>query len=233
MPSPLAFSDASSAALAARAKLLAHFVEEQAPGDRLIRNKDRFWRYRPYEGGEPATAIDWRQSGKTDKLFVREREAPARLRLRLWAESGEEDLLCLLLALAWLALEGGAEVGWLDPALPFVRGLGRLDFLAFQRPAPAALPPLMPATEDTTIVIASVFAAPEAWLPLLSAYAAQRARFALMALGEGGQALEARAAAEGWPFLRHRPQAPAASTLLTLFEAVRAAALARYNAQTL
>ena len=43
-------------------------------GRRRVGTGETFWQYRRYEIGDSATMIDWRQSGKTQPVFVRENE---------------------------------------------------------------------------------------------------------------------------------------------------------------
>lgn len=86
-----------------------------------------FWQYRPAMPQEPAHRIDWRQSARSDQLWVREREAEGSQRLALWCDpsasmdwrSGADlptkrsrAMLCTL-ALSGAALHGGERVGLL------------------------------------------------------------------------------------------------------------------------
>lgn len=48
---------------------------------------DQFWQYRPFEAGEPAQAIDWRQYGRTDKYFVRETQEQKPNKHLIWCDS--------------------------------------------------------------------------------------------------------------------------------------------------
>ena len=96
-----------------------------------------FWQYRPLQPGESAARIDWRRSGRSDDLFVREREREDPVRLMLWLDGSEsmrfrsaEDLphkieagRTLLTALALAALEADESVGALGSGARGALGL--------------------------------------------------------------------------------------------------------------
>lgn len=104
---------------------------------------ESFWQFRPYVAGDPSGRIDWRQSGKTDRLFVRETEWEAAQTVALWCASGpgmawrsspslpQKSLRAtlLLLALASLLLRGGERVRLFGLPKPFA-GRGALPSLA-------------------------------------------------------------------------------------------------------
>jgi uncharacterized protein (DUF58 family) len=85
---------------------------------------DAFWQYRPFLPGDEAGRIDWRRSGRSDRLFIREREWEAAQTVYLWraADPGmewrsskklplkRERAELLLLALATLLLRGGEKL---------------------------------------------------------------------------------------------------------------------------
>lgn len=51
-----------------------------------------FWQYRELQPGEAIDRVDWRRSGRSDHLFVREREREDPVRLWLWIDaSGSMD----------------------------------------------------------------------------------------------------------------------------------------------
>ncbi len=104
---------------------------------------ESFWQFRPYVAGDPSARIDWRQSGKTDRLYVRETEWEAAQTVALWCASGpgmawrsstglpQKSLRAtlLLLALASLLLRGGERVRLFGLPKPFA-GRGALPSLA-------------------------------------------------------------------------------------------------------
>src|SRR6201996_5688128 len=86
---------------------------------------ESFWRFRRYASHDSSSAIDWRQSAKSQHIFVREREWEAAQTVWFWRDAsanmsfksgavtkrGRADLL--LLALASLLVRGGERVGFL------------------------------------------------------------------------------------------------------------------------
>jgi uncharacterized protein (DUF58 family) len=104
---------------------------------------ESFWQFRPYVLGDPSTRIDWRQSGKSDRLFVRETEWEAAQTVALWCAAGPGmawrsspnlpakslRATLLLLALASLLLRGGERVRLFGLPRPFA-GRGALPALA-------------------------------------------------------------------------------------------------------
>jgi uncharacterized protein (DUF58 family) len=94
---------------------------------------EAFWQFRPYVPGDQANRIDWRQSGKSDRLFIRETEWEAAQTVALWHATGPgmawrstQDLpskalraQLLLLALAALLLRGGERVRLFGLPRPF------------------------------------------------------------------------------------------------------------------
>lgn len=94
---------------------------------------EAFWQFRAYVAGDQASRIDWRQSGKSDRLFIRETEWEAAQTVALWHASGpgmawrstpdlpskELRAQVLLLALAALLLRGGERVRLFGLPRPF------------------------------------------------------------------------------------------------------------------
>jgi len=88
---------------------------------------ENFWQFRPFISGEAAQNVDWRRSGRDDRLFVREREWEAAQVLWVWAdlsasmnfrsalaqETKADRALILALALADACVRGGERVGFL------------------------------------------------------------------------------------------------------------------------
>ncbi len=88
---------------------------------------ENFWQFRPFISGEAAQNVDWRRSGRDDRLYVREREWEAAQVLWVWtdlspsmnfrshlAEDTKADrALVLALALADACVRGGERAGWL------------------------------------------------------------------------------------------------------------------------
>ena len=103
---------------------VAQTVAQGVHGRRRVGQGESFWQFRRYEPGDSTTSIDWRQSAKSQAVFVREREWEAAQSVWLWRDaspsmdyaSGAElvtkrdraDLL--LLATAALLVRGGERV---------------------------------------------------------------------------------------------------------------------------
>jgi uncharacterized protein (DUF58 family) len=138
---------------------LAASVSLGVHGRRRAGMGESFWQFRRYASHDSSSAIDWRQSAKSQHIFVREREWEAAQTVWFWRDasanmnfkSGTKDhgvskrarADLLLLALASLLVRGGERVGFLGmegaPAasrLALTR-MGRAMFSAGE----AALPP--------------------------------------------------------------------------------------------
>jgi len=114
---------------------------------------EAFWQFRAYLPGDQTNRIDWRQSGKADRLFIRETEWEAAQTVALWHATGPgmewrsskevpSKLLraqLLLLALASLLLRGGERVRILGLPRPFA-GRQSLPSIAASLPQMAAKP---------------------------------------------------------------------------------------------
>jgi uncharacterized protein (DUF58 family) len=103
---------------------LAASVSLGVHGRRRAGMGESFWQFRRYQN-EDAARIDWRQSAKSQHLFVREREWEAAQTVWFWRDGGagmdfssgsvskKERAELLLLALASLLVRGGERVGFL------------------------------------------------------------------------------------------------------------------------
>jgi uncharacterized protein (DUF58 family) len=142
-------------------------------GRRRTGNGESFWEFRRYRNEDPAQSIDWRQSAKTQNLFVREREWEAAESVWLWRDSSPsmgyrsrwapctkvERATLLMLALASLLVRGGERIASLNEADPASHG--RLGYnrvaRSFTRDLPAqaaSLPPRLPLPRFAQIVLA-------------------------------------------------------------------------------
>ena len=109
------------------AQRVAATVDQGVHGRRRVGLGETFWQFRRYETGDSLRNIDWRQSAKSDRLYVRETEWAAAQSVWLWRDvsasmrwtSGRKlpekrdraDLL--LLALASLLARAGERIGLL------------------------------------------------------------------------------------------------------------------------
>jgi uncharacterized protein (DUF58 family) len=110
--------------LVVAADRVAATVLQGVHGRRRAGQGDAFWQFRPFLPGDAAGRIDWRQSAKSDRLFIRETEWEAAQTIALWSDASRSmewvfspnrptkrdraDLLTA--ALAALALRGGERV---------------------------------------------------------------------------------------------------------------------------
>lgn len=73
-------------ALMVRAERLASSVSLGLHGQRKAGIGQSFWQFHRYRTGDPISDIDWRQSAKSDHLYVREREGEAAQSVYLWRD---------------------------------------------------------------------------------------------------------------------------------------------------
>lgn len=108
--------------LMVRADRLASSVSLGVHGRRKAGIGQSFWQFHHYRQGDSATAVDWRQSAKSQHLYVREREWEAAQSVWLWrdgsptmrfssgGESKIERASLLALALGVLLVRGGERI---------------------------------------------------------------------------------------------------------------------------
>ncbi|PIE07693.1 MAG: DUF58 domain-containing protein [Rhodobacterales bacterium] len=149
--------------LLARARHLAAGVVLGEHGRRRPGAGDAFWQFRPARPGDPARAIDWRRSARSDQHFVQEKEWQAAQAVMFWVdragsmqfssgggETKADRAALIALAAAVLLVEGGERVGLSDnPGAP-ARGRLQLERIAaalatradadYGAPATATLP---------------------------------------------------------------------------------------------
>ena len=106
------------------AERVAQTVAQGVHGRRRVGQGESFWQFRRYEPGDSTNTIDWRQSAKSQAVFVREREWEAAQSLWLWRDASasmdyasgadlstkKERAELLLLAAAALLVRGGERV---------------------------------------------------------------------------------------------------------------------------
>lgn len=114
------------------AEKIAHTVMRGVHGRRRTGQGETFWQFRPYQSGDSARDIDWRQTARRGEAFVRQLEWEASQTLWLWRDASasmsfrsSQRLLekrhyaeILLLALGMMALRGGEQVGLLATDMP-------------------------------------------------------------------------------------------------------------------
>lgn len=145
-------------------------------GRRRAGTGETFWQFRHSQAGDPASSIDWRQSARTQDLFVRETEWAAAQTVGVWRDGSpsmawrsardlpqkQERAELLVLALAALLLKGGEKIMLLSGALPPTTGGGALARLAaalLSEDIPT-IPPPGRAPRHAEIVLVSDFLMP-------------------------------------------------------------------------
>ncbi len=147
-------------------------------GRRRVGQGDAFWQFRPYVPGDPPQRIDWKQSAKSDGVYVRQSEWEAAQSVWLWRDASasmnfrssatlagkRERADLLLIAVAALLARGGEHFALLDAGeLP---GTGRPALLrlaaALARPATAtgSLPATAALPRYARVVLIGDFLAP-------------------------------------------------------------------------
>jgi uncharacterized protein (DUF58 family) len=198
------------------AERVAATVAQGVHGRRRVGQGETFWQFRQYQPGDAAAQIDWRESAKSQRLYVRESEWEAAQSIWLWRDasasmnyssaghipggdwpSKRDRAELLLLALASLLVRGGERLALLGSGLAPLFGrvaLSRLAELIGREPAPAAsLPAFEPLPHAAQLVLIGDFLAP------LAEIRATLARFA--ACGIKGHILQiADPAEEDLPF---------------------------------
>jgi uncharacterized protein (DUF58 family) len=132
---------ASLPPLMVAAERVAETVSPGAHGRRRVGLGESFWQFRPYQTGDTIERIDWRQSAKGDRLYIRETEWAAAQSVFLWRDSGagmsyrsdnrlptkRERSELLLLALSSLLLRGGERIALLGSGRNPASGRGALN----------------------------------------------------------------------------------------------------------
>jgi uncharacterized protein (DUF58 family) len=128
-------------ALLVAAQRVAETVSPGAHGRRRVGLGESFWQFRPYEMGDTIERIDWRQSAKGDRLYIRETEWAAAQSVYLWRDSTpgmayrsakslptkQERAELLLLALGALLVRGGERIALLGSGRTPTSGKGALN----------------------------------------------------------------------------------------------------------
>jgi len=178
--------------LLVEAERVAATVAQGVHGRRRVGMGETFWQYRHAREGDSSNAIDWRQSAKSDRLYIRENEWEAAETVWLWCDRSPSMAYVsapglppklnrasvLTLALANLLVRGGERVGLVSHAggapRPLV-GRGALDRLVEALTGPSAgqsLPPATPLPRHCHLVIVSDFFSPlDEIAPLIRAQA--------------------------------------------------------------
>jgi uncharacterized protein (DUF58 family) len=128
------------------AERVAATVAQGVHGRRRVGQGETFWQFRQYQPGDPVPRIDWRESAKSERVYIRETEWEAAQSVWLWRDTSPSmdyastralpskryraDLLAL--ALAALLVRGGERVTLLGSGVPPGHGRAVLNRLALQ-----------------------------------------------------------------------------------------------------
>jgi len=121
-------------------------VAQGVHGRRRVGQGEAFWQYRDYQPGDPAGAIDWRQTAKRERAYVRQTEWEAAQSLFLWCDASpsmawrggadrptkQHRAAVLSLALAELVMRAGEQVALIGEGEPPRRGRSTLERLAMR-----------------------------------------------------------------------------------------------------
>lgn len=145
------------------AERVATTVAQGVHGRRRVGQGESFWQFRQYQPGDAAQRIDWRESAKSQRLYVRETEWEAAQSIFLWGDASSSmdwassravptkraraDLL--VVALAALLVRGGERVCLLGSGMPPLSGRVALNRIAalVDRPNDAATVASLPMIE--------------------------------------------------------------------------------------
>ena len=126
------------------AERVASTIAQGVHGRRRVGQGETFWQFRRYSQQDSAQLIDWRQSAKSDHLFVRETEWEAAESVWLWRDSSrsmsyasrpdlptkQDRASLLLLALTSLLVRGGEHVALLGHGISPSRSQSTLPRIA-------------------------------------------------------------------------------------------------------
>ena len=140
------------------AERVAATVAQGIHGRRRVGQGETFWQFRQYQPGDAATRIDWRESAKSQRLYIRETEWEAAQSIWLWRDGSQSmdyssaqyvaggswptkrnRAELLLVALASLLVRGGERVTLLGSGLAPMSGRSALSRIVeiIERPGPA------------------------------------------------------------------------------------------------
>ena len=164
--------------LLVQAEHLASTIVLGVHGRRKAGMGESFWQFRRYSIEDPSTAIDWRQSAKSQHLFVREREWEAAESVWFWRDASQgmrftssnahptkaDRCTVLTLALASLLIRGGERIALLGGDAPPKSGRVALRRIAHRLadlpPSDESLPPASLLSRQGSLVWISDFLDP-------------------------------------------------------------------------
>ncbi len=155
------------------AERVAATVAQGVHGRRRVGQGETFWQFRDYDYGDQPQSIDWRQSAKSDRVFVREMEWEAAQSVWIWRDTSasmarhplkRERADLLTLALAAMLLRSGERVALLGADTKPTSGRAALSRLAAaidrQDNEGAGLPAVRPLPRNAQVIFMGDFLAP-------------------------------------------------------------------------
>lgn len=153
-------------------------ISQGVHGRRRVGQGETFWQFRQYHHGDPVQQIDWRQSAKTQPVYVRQTEWEAAQCVWIWRDASQSmdyrsrrrvplkseraDLLAL--ALASLLIRGGEYVSLLGSENGPATGRSALNQMALtlehEQLSKDSLPPLQRVPRYARMVMFSDFFTP-------------------------------------------------------------------------
>jgi uncharacterized protein (DUF58 family) len=119
------------------AERVAATVAQGVHGRRRVGQGETFWQFRQYEPGDAANSIDWRESAKSQRFFVRESEWEAAQSVWLWRDASasmDYSSAEYIAGGAWPTKQNRAELLLVALASLLVRGGERLSLLGSGSP---------------------------------------------------------------------------------------------------
>jgi uncharacterized protein (DUF58 family) len=114
------------------AERIAATIAQGVHGRRRVGQGETFWQFRQYEPGDAAARIDWRESAKSQRLYVRETEWEAAQSVWLWRDASasmDYSSAAYLAGGDWPTKRERAELILVALASLLVRGGERLTLL--------------------------------------------------------------------------------------------------------
>ncbi|MHA1599594.1 MAG: DUF58 domain-containing protein [Alphaproteobacteria bacterium] len=160
------------------AEHVAATVAQGVHGRRRVGQGETFWQFREYDYGDQPQSIDWRQSAKSDRVFVREMEWEAAQSVWIWRDTSasmtwrsadryplkRERADLLTLALAAMLLRSGERVALLGADASPSSGRTALSRLAAaierEDEDDAGLPIVRPLPRNAHVIIMGDFLVP-------------------------------------------------------------------------
>jgi uncharacterized protein (DUF58 family) len=164
------------------AERVAVTVAQGVHGRRRVGQGETFWQFRQYQPGDAASRIDWRESAKSQRLYVRETEWEAAQSVWLWRDPSasmdyssagyltgaewptkRDRAELLLVALASLLVRGGERLTLLGSGIAPMNGriaLSRVVEMLDRNPKADSLPVFEPLPRAGQLVLIGDFLSP-------------------------------------------------------------------------